>query len=431
MSENTHRIEYLFKQYMNKTCSRNELQELFDYIGRPEYRELLEQMMDTEYEVLQPLAAAQDVDWDYIYQQVTKEEEDQNIYPLHNRRRFRWLNMAAAAVITLTVGLGTWWWLNRLPKQQTAHTQPANNTPHDVMPGSNKAVLTLANGSKVILDSAANGLLAQQGNANIMKTANGQLVYTKADEKSGNPLTIHPSPLTYNTMATPRGGQYQLILPDGSKVWLNAASSIRYPTAFTGNERKVEITGEVYFEIEKLRNKSGQKIPFKVIIAPSPLGESRGEVEVLGTHFNINAYDDEASSKVTLLEGMVKVMKEQGAEGKGQRAMNANDEVILKPGEQAVLAVAHSPLTIDHSPDLEQVMSWKNGFTAFKSADIKSIMRQVARWYDVDVKFEGTIPERTFTGGVSRSASLSELLRLLEVSKVHFKLNGKELIVTE
>jgi ferric-dicitrate binding protein FerR (iron transport regulator) len=225
-------------------------------------------------------------------------------------------------------------------------------------------------------------------------------------------------------MVTPRGGQYQLILPDGSKVWLNAASSIRYPTAFTGNERKVEITGEVYFEIEKLRNVSGQKIPFKVVIAPSPLGESRGAIEVLGTHFNINAYDDEASSKVTLLEGMVKVMKEQGAK-------NANDKVILNPGEQAVLTVDHSPLSIEHSPDLEQVMSWKNGFTAFKSADIKSIMRQVARWYDVDVKFEGTISERTFTGGVSRSASLSELLRLLEVSKVHFKLNGKELIVTE
>ncbi|HEY1202426.1 MAG TPA: FecR domain-containing protein, partial [Niastella sp.] len=203
--------------------------------------------------------------------------------------------------------------------------------------------------------------------------------------------------------------------PDGSRVWLNAASSLRSPIAFIGNDRRVELTGEAYFEVAKDAHK-----PFHVITPTQ-------DVEVLGTHFNVNAYENEPAVKTTLLEGSVKV--NQLAIDNKQLAKKAERSVVLKPGEQAALSRAHSPLTIAHSPDMEEVMAWKNGFTIFNKADLKSIMRQVERWYNVDVVYEGDIPQRTFTGGIERSARLSELLRLLEVSKVKFRVEGNRLIV--
>jgi ferric-dicitrate binding protein FerR (iron transport regulator) len=424
MPVNTDRIQYLFNRYVQKACTREELQELFAYISQPENRPVLEQLMDTEYEVLQPLAAANETDWEYIFQQVTQTGEN-NVIPLDNRNRFRWTRVAAAAVVVLALGLGGYWFLSRFAKDKVVKKeQPVQQPGQDVQPGGNKAILKLSDGNTIVLDNAQNGLLAQQGNANIIKQNDGKLIYNREDGASGKPFTIDNSPLTYNMLATPRGGQYQLILPDGSKVWLNAASSIRYPTAFAGDERRVEITGEVYFEVEQLRNTSGQKVPFIVKIN-TPSGVS-GQVEVLGTHFNVNAYSDEPATATTLLEGKVKVS--QLAIGNSQPAKDNEFAVVLKPGEQAVMA-SHSPLTIHHSPDLDLAVAWKNGLTAFKSADIKSIMRQVARWYNVEVVYEGTIPQRTFTGGVSRDAKLSELLHLLEVSKVHFRIEGNKVIL--
>ena len=412
MSVSTDRLQYLFGQYTQKACTREELQELFTYIAQPENRALLEKLMDSEYDVLQPLAAAKETDWEYIFQQATQTGEGK-VIPLDNRNRFQWTRIAAAAVVVLALGLGGYWFINRLWGNKVAKNgQSVPLGKQDVQPGGNKAVLTLADGTTITLDSVQNGKLAQQGSTNVMKSNNGLVSYSRP---------ISPSETVYNMLSTPRGGQYQLILPDGSKVWLNAASSIRYPTAFAGEERRVEITGEVYFEVEPLTSrqvgtgsKGGQeKMPFVVKIV-TPKGDG-GEVRVLGTHFNINAYNDEAAIKTTLLEGKVKVTGDAAS-------------VMLKPGEQAVMA-SHSPLTIDHSPDLEQSVAWKNGLTAFKSADIKSIMRQVARWYNVEVVYEGNIPQRKFTGGISRNARLSELLHLLEVSKVHFRIEGNKLIV--
>ncbi len=405
MPVNTDRIQYLFNRYMHKACTREELQELFAYIAQPENRAMLEQLMDTEYEVLQPLAAANETDWEYIFQQVTQTGEN-NIIPLDNRNRFRWTRIAAAAVVVLALGLGGYWFISRFATNKVVKKeQPAQQPASDVQPGGNKAVLTLADGSTITLDSAQNGKLAQEGSARVMKE--GASLKYEANNTS--------SAVTYNMLATPKGGQYQLILPDGSKVWLNAASSIKYPTAFAGDERRVEITGEVYFEVEQLRNTSDQKVPFIVKIStPSGAG---GQVEVLGTHFNVNAYSDEPAMATTLLEGKVKVS-----------SMVNGQSSILKPGEQAVLT-HDSRLTIHDNVDMELAVAWKNGLTAFKSADIKSIMRQVARWYNVEVVYEGTIPQRTFTGGVSRDAKLSELLHLLEVSKVHFRIEGNKVIL--
>lgn len=403
MSVNTDRIRYLFGQYLQKTCTEEELQELFACIAQAENRFLLEELMDAEYEALQPMAGAQETDWEHMFEGAVQSQDDGLVYAT-NVKPFRWVRMAAAAIVVLAIGVAGYWFINRSGKNGVAkNDQPANHTAADILPGSNKAVLTLADGSVITLDSAANGQLAKQGNSQIIKTKSGELVYEKTARNSAGPLSTDHSPLAYNMLVIPRGGQYQLTLPDGSKVWLNAASSIRYPIAFIGNERRVELTGEAYFEVAKDARK-----PFHVITPTQ-------DVEVLGTHFNVNAYADEPAVKTTLLEGSVKVRSE--------------NSVVLKPGEQSVLE-PHSPLAINHSPDLEQVMAWKNGFILFNKTDLKSIMRQVDRWYSVDVVFEGVIPQRTFTGGISRSARLSELLHLLEVSKVKFRIEDKKLIVT-
>lgn len=395
MSVNTDRIRYLFGQYLQKSCSEEELRELFACIARPENRLVLEELMDTEYERVQPVIG--ETDWEHMFEQVVQPKEANLVY-VNNVKRLRWMQVAAAAIVVLAIGVAGYWFMNRNAKNEVAkNDQPVKPTAADILPGGNKAVLTLADGTVITLDSAANGQLAQQGSSQIVKTKNGELVYEKTAQNSAGPLT-------YNMLVIPRGGQYQLTLPDGSKVWLNAASSIRYPVTFTGNERRVELTGEAYFEVAKDARK-----PFHVITPTQ-------DVEVLGTHFNVNAYANEPAVKTTLLEGSVKV--------------KAENSVVLKPGEQAELSGTNSLLTIDHSPDLEQTMAWKNGFILFNKTDIKSIMRQVERWYNVDVVFEGDIPQRTFTGGIARSARLSELLRLFEVSKVKFRIEDKKLIVT-
>jgi transmembrane sensor len=314
-----------------------------------------------------------------------------------------WL-VAAAMLVLLT---GAAYYLHT--KQQAALLAKKTETlKNDVEPGSNKAVLTLSNGTTIVLDDASNGVIAEQGNAKVLKPEDGQLLYSREGESENEPLA-------YNTLATPRSGQYQLILPDVSKVWLNSESSIHYPIAFTGNERRVQITGEAYFEVAKLQLSSGKKMPFIV---------EKGEmqVEVLGTHFNVNAYSDEKAIKTTLLEGKVRVVKNTAA-GQQQSA-------VLAPGEQAVIA-GHSPLTIHHSPDVDNVVAWKNGLFHFENADIKTVMRQLARWYDVDVVYEGTtVKNDPLFIEISRNTRLSDVLKVLqETGSARFAIQGKKIIV--
>ncbi len=302
-----------------------------------------------------------------------------------------WFRVAAAASIILCVSIGGYLLIhkNKLT-QQTAQT-------HDIAPGGNRAILTLSNGRTIDLSAAKNGKLANQGSMVISKNANGQIVY--ADSEDNSPSQNNG----FNIAATPRGGQYQLVLADGTKVWLNAASSIKYPVVFNGNERRVELTGEAYFEVAHNKEK-----PFWVI--------SNGQqVEVLGTHFNINAYGDENAVKTTLLEGSVKVS-------------SAGKDKILKPGEQAQLEGGNIRVA---EVDVDEVVAWKNGFITFNNADIKSIMRQLGRWYNVDVSFTGDISElRSFSGDMPRSAPLSEVLKALELSKINFKIDGNKVIVS-
>ena len=267
-------------------------------------------------------------------------------------------------------------------------------------PGSNKAILTLADGSTIILETAANGTLTQQGNSKIVKPAEGKLAYNLLDEKTTEVL--------YNSIATPRGGQYQVIFSDGSKVWLNAASSLRFPAGFTGNERKVELVGEAYFEVSK-----NASMPFKVAIA------GKGEVEVLGTHFNVHAYHDEETTHTTLLEGSVRVT-----------GLSTGDSHIINPGEQAQVD-GKGQISINKNADTEQAIAWKNGTFNFSNADLEMVLRQLSRWYDVDIKFEGAVPQRKFAGEIQRDLKLPQVLKLLEKNNVFCKLEGKTLIVKQ
>ena len=335
----------------------------------------------------------------------------------------QWMRYAAVAAGLFLISSAGYFLLH---KKSTSHLTPLTNKSHtiqDIPPGKKKAVLTLADGSGIVLDSAANGPLTQQGNSVVNKTKDGELEYKSAIGNRESAI------VTYNTLSTPKGGQYQLVLSDGSKVWLNAASSIRYPTAFTGNERRVEITGEAYFEVVH-----NSKMPFRV---------EKGEmtVEVLGTHFNINAYEDESVIQTTLLQGRVKVVNRPSyakasageAKGKGQKA-NGEQLVVLKPGEQAIavaspLTTDHSPLTINHSPDLEQVMAWKNGLFQFHNAGLPAVLRQISRWYAVDIRYEGEMPVREFEGKIQRSLTLLQVLKILEKNQVHLTLQGRTIIV--
>ena len=292
-------------------------------------------------------------------------------------RLWTW-RMAAACVVGF-LAFSTYLLLRNNSNHQTAQTLADNKiAKNDIKPGSDKAVLTLADGSTIMLQDAQNGAIAQQGSANVVKL-NGKLDYNASGSQTPEIL--------YNTIATPRGGQYEVQLPDGTHVWLNAASSLRFPTAFTGINREVELTGEAFFEVAK--NKS---IPFVVNV-------QHNKVTVLGTHFNINAYSDEKSINTTLLEGSVK--------------FNAGlQEKLLKPGQQSVFTPATAALTVK-PVDINQVIAWKNGFFEFDNTDLATIMRQISRWYDVDISYQTRDSKSLFGGGISRKLNLSEVLHLL------------------
>ena len=316
----------------------------------------------------------------------------------------------AAAVLLLVCGL-TLVYVGRTPRPSVVvNERPAADTV--IVPGGNKAVLTLANGRRVILDSARNGLLAMQGTMGVVKRDIGAISYERDGNTDGSGVGAGKdgpaSALLYNTVATPRGGQYFVTLPDGTRVWLNAASSIRFPTTFTGGERRVEISGEAYLEVAADKAK-----PFKVAVDYSS-ARKQMEVEVLGTQFNVMAYEDEGIVKTTLLQGAVRLV--HGAEAK-----------VLRPGEQGQLKDGVLQLMSD--ADTSAVVAWKNGQTLFASEDLTAIMRKVSRWYDVDIEYRGELPKRTFTGGISRKAEISQLFKILELNHIHFIAEGRKITI--
>lgn len=329
-----------------------------------------------------------------------KEKVDKEIFlhQTHLKKRTGSIQLfrkyAVAATILIALSVSTYFILKRSNDSKRLFAAGKNLTP-----GGNKAILTLADGSKISLTDVANGHITKQAGITITKTKAGQLVYTasKTETASGIP--------SYNTIETPKGGQYQVILPDGTNVWLNAASSLRYPAAFSGSERKVELNGEAYFEVAK-----NPAMPFRIV--------SKGQVaEVLGTHFNINSYADEPGIKTTLLEGSVRILN-----------LRSNHTAILKPGQQSNTAVSGAVDVTDVNP--EQYIAWKSGKFIFADSNIESIMRQVSRWYNVDIEYRGDITKEKFGGRASRFNNVAELLEILELTdQVHFEINGRRIIV--
>jgi hypothetical protein len=403
---NHQNIENLFQRFLDNKCSPAEVKTLLQYFNAGENEVLLRDLIRKQSEAIndtplssESLKSLVDKAYDRIKNAIAEDIEPLEAprVPLYRRL---WFRISAAAGVIFFISITAFYFQHQDKNRVSAQTQGTVEQIKDIPPGINNAVLTLDNGTTIVLDSAADGTLVQQGGIKVLKI-NGQIAYDKAAN-----VNSQAAP-TYSTITTARGNQYQVILADGSKVWLNAASSIRFPSYFTGNERKVEITGEAYFEVAKDAAK-----PFRVEFN-NQSGE-KGEIEVLGTHFNVNAYPEEEGIKTTLLEGSVKI----------KRGRNV---LMLAPGQQA--KVTSDNITLKNDVMLSQVVAWKDGFFVFNNSDIKIIMRQVARWYDVEVEFEGKMPSEGFTGKVSRNVPLSKFMKVLELNDVNVKTEGRKIII--
>lgn len=400
----TQRLTDLFNKYLSESCTDKELQELSVLLLAKENAGQVDVLLQRAWDKMEINAEMPEETANEILNKIFSHKPKAEI-----KRIYPWKRWVAAAAVLVAMVSVTHLLTTRKEKHDIAGTQTTSN--QDVAaPNKSKATITLSDGSVVSLDDAKAGKVAQQGSVNVTKTADGKIVY------SG--LT---SEIAYNTLSNPRGSLViDMTLSDGSHVWLNSGSSITYPVSFVDKERKVTMTGEAYFEVAPLIPKGGQgKIPFIV-----EKGEMK--VEVLGTHFNVNAFDDEDEIKVTLLEGSVAVN-------------NSTKKSIIKPGQQARLrpfGSAQGPSTgsgqdiqILNNVDVDQVMAWKNGMFEFSNTELPVIMRQVSRWYDVTVKYEGNPNNSKFGGGLSRNLPLNNVLKLLEANGLKFKTEGKNITV--
>ena len=409
---NNNRLYYLLDKYFEKSHTVEEKAELLKMLSASDNEEIAKQWIgealskdlpyemnpSTEQEILQailqvkPLGKIKD-----------GKPADYN-YPV-NRPRVRflannWLRYAAAIVIILA---GAGYFFLRSPAKKQGVAILGTSSQKDIEPASNKATLILSNGKIVILDSISNGELALENNARIVKKDDGEVEY-QFFEQTENSLR----PFSMNTMKTPRGGQYRLVLPDGTKVWLNAASSITFPTVFTGTQRDVRITGEAYFEVTKNASK-----PFIVNI------NENTSVQVIGTSFNINAYPNDAFTSTTLIEGKVKVLVDKGAHA-----------VTLEPGERAN-TTGNGILKVDKNIDAEEDIAWKKGFFQFTSTPLSKIMKQLERWYDVEFNYsDSSLATSSYTGNISRNVGISQVLNMLtRAGDIRFTIDNKKISV--
>lgn len=374
------RLQYLLEQWLNARSTAQEEQELRAALIETEHesgiRDILYQFIDRSNE------RENSPGWERSVEEIMQIDRP-------TVRRISWLKYAAAVI--LLIGIGTFFWFNnRNTSSPIVAEQPAAED-IDILPGHNGAILTLGDGSRLALDSMDNGIIEKQKGV-LLK--DGQLIYSS----TGNAVV--------NTTTTPRGRQFNLILADGTKVWMNAASSITYPTIFNGNDRRVKITGEVYFEVAANKQK-----PFYVDVS------DKAAVEVLGTNFNVKAYEDENGIRTTLLEGAVHVKA-------------GNSSAILKPGQQALIGL-HDHIKLVNDADILQVMAWKNGLFNFDGYDVQSVMREIGRWYDLDIRYESEPEPRIFRGKIQRNLSLQQLMLALESQHIHFRIEGRKLIITK
>ena len=407
---NTRFIE-LYDKSQSGLLSPAEAVEWNEWIGQSDHnRDMVERLQDEEYlkRMVSLLAKARQEDWqDIIKKHPELKPEGATVKRMNTGRLFRFRIAAAAAI--LLIAFTTYWLLvNKAPGKKLAITHQ-KQIQEIRPPDSTKATITLANGQVVTLDTLTSGVLAMQGKADVVKTSDGQIAYKRVTDNN------RTGEVAYNTLTNPRGSKIVSInLSDGTKIWLNSESTLRYPVVFNGNERRVELTGEAYFEVAPSFIRSGKKRPFYVTA-------NDVTVEVLGTHFNVNNYPDEETIKVTLLEGRVRV-------GRGQRAAGKDNSVILKPGEQTSVYQTSQP-SQPIPVQIEEVMAWKNGAFYFNGENLQAIMKQLTRYYDVDVEYEGDIPDKHFGGMINRNKNLGEVLNVLELSGVHFQVEGKKIRV--
>ncbi|HWV68431.1 FecR family protein [Chitinophaga sp.] len=383
-------FQSLMDKYLTNSITAKEKELLFAMIRSRQHMPVLEKAVDEALEI--PMEIPEDMalrEEIFAYVQAHRQPVKQIRY---------WQRYAAAAAVLLLIATGAYyWWPPHSPSPRPVATYIST-----AKPGANKAILTLADGSNVTLDSAGNRQL-QQG-ATSVRQQGSQLVYNVQGSSPG---------LSYNVLRTPRGGQFQVTLPDGTKAWLNAASSIRYPTAFTGKERKIEITGEVYLEVSPFNTGTAEAMPFVVVSAHQ-------RVTVLGTQFNINAYEDEGTTSTTLVAGKIKVA-----------AQNSNAGIILAPDQQAVVAHNSALVSIPvKQVETSKVIAWKNGYFDFEEESLAVVLRLLSRWYNVDFEADPAMLHLKFSAVIARSSQISEVLSLLSATgAVTFREEGNKIKV--
>ncbi|GAA4315516.1 FecR family protein [Compostibacter hankyongensis] len=397
MTDENKRLQELFRLYLENKIDAGEYDAFWNLLESDKNRDVVVAELQSLWEKSgHGHSGPPKPVWEEKMNQLISDARDRPVMVKRRKlQRRRWRTIAAV-VLPLLLGTGLYFLLSRHPGKTVVTRSSATAGRQDIRPGGNKAVLTLANGTHIALDSMDNGTVARQGGTSILKLSNGQLACNSKDNVTGK--------VAYNTLTTPRGGKYRIILPDGSKVWLNAASSIRFPATFFGGKRSVDITGEVYFEIAEDASK-----PFEVTAEGT-------KVQVLGTHFNVMAYNDERSIQTTLLEGAVKICK-------------GDAEVLLKPGQQARVN-KKGEINLIPAVDIDRITAWKNDLFWFDHEDIRSVMRQLSRWYDVDVEIEGNIAHH-FSGTLPRNVNVSKVFQVLEeTGGIHFKIERHKIIVS-
>ena len=389
------KLNYLFQAYFSGTATPAEQDELMELLAQAEYDDQLKSLLAAAWERFhvqeRPFSTGQGEQMlAHIFEQGTAEPT-----PVLKSRKQRPVRLLVAALLSIFAVGGSYFLLpHRQPSRQpvTVAQMPAADS---IVPGGNKAILTTSTGARIVLDSTSLGTLTTQGNASVVNLQSATLAYHAGNGREAAPV--------FNTLSTPNGAQYQLLLSDGTRVWLNASSSLHFPATFQGKERAVALTGEAYFEVAKRSD-----MPFTVSV-------NGMKVKVLGTHFNVMAYGDEQSVNTTLLEGSVRVQN-----GPLQKELVPGQESRLQQGGQLDIVEA----------DLEEVMAWKNGWFQFNACDIQKVMRQIARWYNVDVVYEGRIPAGHFSGLVSRENSIAQVLRIMQAGGVQFTIEGRKVLVS-
>ena len=388
------RLIYLIQRYSENTATPAELKELSDFIAESPDDELFTDVM-MEQMGRDPLINKNIPAFEVL--------ADRVVEITRPRRSYKWMWAAACMLLVMAGAI----YIRLLRKEPVLTAKKEEKTaPAVVVPGKTGAILTLSDGSTIVLDSMGTGKVASQNGADVL-VQQGKLAYVSSGRVSGS----GSGAMVYNTLSTPTGRQYHIQLPDGTEVWLNAASSIHYPTVFSGTERVVDITGEAYFEVAKDAAR-----PFKV-----KAGQG-AQIDVLGTHFNVNAYSNEPAIATTLLEGSVRFRGRGGPNGEEKSE-------LLKPGQQTQYDQASHALTVANDVETAQVVAWKNGKFDFNDMGLKKVMQQLERWYDIDVVYEKNVPDIKFFGKMTENIPLNDLLIILEKSKVHFQMQGRKLIV--